>query len=155
SLEERKLIEHLVGEFLSEQSDEVVAYRGKRWVETLEPLHHQESSTQLRENGVYLLFGDLGRENFIRAKYLAQTMEARLVLSGPLVLPEKEEWESWLASHPDSDEVSRTIRSVQELELRAEVPVIHADLADEAQLRSVMRHVDEQFGGLHGVIYDT
>ncbi|MBW4592775.1 MAG: SDR family oxidoreductase [Brasilonema angustatum HA4187-MV1] len=156
--QQEKLIDQLVAEFTAQSNNSVIAYRGHhRWIQTFEAVGLGEASpakTRLRQKGVYLITGGLGGIGLILAEYLAQTMQAKLVLVGRSGLPEKDEWEKWLATHDDQDAVSRKIKKVQALEqLGAEVLVKSADVANLEQMQSVIALVTEHFGEIHGVIH--
>ncbi|MEH2238957.1 type I polyketide synthase [Nostoc sp.] len=156
--QKQKLIDQLVAEVTIQPTDLVIAYRGHhRWVQTFEAVNLEEAiagKTRLRQKGVYLITGGLGGIGLELAKYLAQTVQAKLVLVGRSALPEKDEWEQWLATHDDQDSVSIKIKKVQALEeLGASVLVKSADVADLQQMQSVIAQVSEDFGEIHGVIH--
>jgi hypothetical protein len=48
--------------------------------------------------------------------HLARHARARLVLTGRTVLPEREEWDAWVARRGEADPTSRKILTVRELE---------------------------------------
>ncbi len=151
-----KAIDQLIAELTGLSPDLAIAYRGhQRWVQTFEPVrfdNRTERSKRLREGGVYLITGGLGKIGLILAQHLARTMQAKLVLIGRSGLPAKSEWKQWLATH--DDRVSTRIRQVQELEeLGAQVLVWSADVADEAQMRKAIAQAEERFGKIHGVIH--
>jgi amino acid adenylation domain-containing protein len=153
-----KLMDKLVAEFMTPPKELTVAYRGNsRWVQRFEPLklEHQPGPPKLlRKKGVYLITGGLGNDSFIRSKYLAETLEARLVLTGRTRVPKREYWSQYLMLHDREDEISIKIKRIQELEeLGAEVLAISADVADEFDMRMVMKEIDETFGQLNGVIH--
>ena len=156
--QENQLIDQLLAEFTHNAFENVVAYRSKhRWVQTFEPvqLEKPESGTiPLREGGVYLITGGLGGIGLVLAEYLAQTVRAKLVLTGRSGLPQNNEWSQWLATHDENDHVSRKIKKVQALEaLGAQVLVCSADIAHEEQMRAVMSQASKRFGQIHGVIH--
>ncbi|MHC5613932.1 MAG: type I polyketide synthase [Nostoc sp.] len=156
--QKQKLIDQLVAEVTIQPTDLIIAYREHhRWVQTFEAVHLEEAiagKTRLRQKGVYLITGGLGGIGLELAKYLAQTVQAKLVLVGRSGLPKKDEWEQWLATHDDQDSVSIKIKKVQTLEeLGASVLVKSADVADLQQMQSVIVQVSEDFGEIHGVIH--
>lgn len=158
SRQEEKVIDQLMAELTAPSSDLKIAYRGNyRWIQNFESVRFDkraERPTQLRQGGVYLITGGLGKLGLMLAKYLAQTVQAKLILTGRSGLPAKEKWGQWLADRDLPDRISTRIRKVQELEeLGAEVLVITADVANEAQMRSVITQSEEHFGKIHGVIY--
>jgi acyl transferase domain-containing protein len=155
---EERLLDQLLGEFQATPSDFVIAYRGqRRWVRQYEPARLPTEAAplrSLREKGVYLITGGLGGIGLLLAEYLAETFQARLVLTGRSILPERNQWPSWLATHEAEDSFSRTIRKIQALEeAGAEVLVLTADVADQARMQSVLEHTIERFGQLNGVIH--
>jgi len=163
SEEERNLVERVVAELLTDPTDLTIAFRNQhRWAQTFEPVQLKPeggASTRLREAGVYLIVGGLGGVGHILATCLAQTKRVKLVLTGRTVLPNREDWEDWLAAHDKSDdagsaEIRRKIRKVRALEeLGAEVMVQAADVANLEQMRQVVDVTYTRFGSLHGVIH--
>ncbi|HEX7314135.1 MAG TPA: SDR family oxidoreductase [Pyrinomonadaceae bacterium] len=156
-----RLAAQLTSEVTADGGDTTIAYRGRhRWVQTFEPFEPfesappEESSTRLRERGVYLITGGLSGVALVLAEHLAREARARLVLTGRGGLPERDEWDAWLASHGEDDEVSYRIGRVRELEaLGSEVLVLRADVSDEGQMRAALEHVERRFGALDGVIH--
>ena len=155
---ERKLIDQLWDELQAKPSELVIAYRGNhRWVQIFEPVRWDKAvkeTPQLRERGVYLITGGLGSIGLVLAEHLAQTVQAKLILTGRSAFPARDEWQQWLTTHDDRDRISRKIRKVQELEeLGAEVLVAIADVANQQQMQEAITQAEEQFGQLNGVIH--
>jgi acyl transferase domain-containing protein/acyl carrier protein len=154
-----QLAAQLAGELTAEASDAVTAYRGRhRWVQTFERVAAppaEESGLWLRERGVYLITGGLSEVGLVLAGYLAKTAKARLVLTGRVGLPERDEWDARLAAAVEDDEVSRRIRRVRELEAAGaeEVLVLGADVSDEEQMRAALEEAERRFGRIDGVIH--
>jgi len=170
------LLEHLMREQEAKRGDAVVAYRGPhRWVQHFEPIRLTvDAGTRgLRERGVYLITGGLGRVGLTLAEYLARTTRGKLILTSLTGLPPRTEWEQWLAGNggacPVTNEplaevaqedlgrkqrVRRAIRKVQELEsLGAEVLLFNADVADSVQMQKVIDESRKRFGEINGVIH--
>lgn len=153
-----KLVEQIIGEINANKDDAIVAYRGNyRWVQTFEPLPLKSAvagKTKLRQGGVYLITGGMGGMGLVFAEYLAEKVKAKLVLIGRSVLPEKEQWQEWLATHDAENAVSQKIRKLQELEtLGSEVLVISADVANYEEMGSAIAQTFDRFGTIHGVIH--
>ncbi|MDY7022948.1 MAG: SDR family oxidoreductase, partial [Cyanobacteriota bacterium] len=154
-----KLVEQLIAEVKQNSTDSVVAYRDRyRWIQTVEPLYLPEISvkeTRFIQNGIYLIAGDLVEGlGLVYAKYLAQELQAKLVLIGRSNLPEKPQWEQWLVSHGQQDTVSQFIRKMQALETSgAEFIFFSADLADETEIKPIITQAYEKFGQINGVIH--
>jgi amino acid adenylation domain-containing protein len=143
---------------LAWEGGEAVALRGSfRWVQDLVSVILPEQPglpARLRRRGVYLITGGLGGLGLEVAGLLARTAAARLVLVSRKPLPERGDWDGWLAAHDDDHPVSRRIRKVRELEASgAEVMPAAADVADPAALREVVQEALERFGAVHGVVH--
>ena len=139
-------------------ADGIVALRGAhRWVQFLEPVSlpaARSSSARLRDRGVYLITGGLGGVGLEIAAFLAGRCRARLVLVGRSGLPPAADWPEWLASHPDSDPVSRKINHLRAiLDAGGEVEIAAADVADEPRMREVVDRAVARFGPLNGVVH--
>jgi acyl transferase domain-containing protein len=149
-------LDRLVAELVSDAREPVVAYRGtRRFVETHEaaPLAAADT-TRLRERGVYLITGGLGKMGLATAELLAKKYRARLVLAGRSSFPERDEWEAWLAAHDANDPTSRKIVRLLAMESAgAELLIARTDISDRAQLDVLLARAQLRFGELHGVIH--
>ena len=109
---------------------------------------------RLRPRGTYLITGGLGGIGLTVAEHLAKTYKARLALTGRTALPPASEWDAWLRSHAESNDISRKILRVRELEsYGAEVAVFDADVTDVEGMRGALAEIARRFGRLHGVIH--
>jgi acyl transferase domain-containing protein/aryl carrier-like protein len=156
--EQEELADQLIAELSAPSADRIIAYRGcHRLVQTFEAARIGEAiagKTRLREGGVYLITGGLGGMGLALADYLARTVRAKLVLTGRSAFPARAEWSQRLAAQDQHDTVYQTIQKLLALEeLGAEVLVVSADAADEAQMRAAVGQGRERFGAIHGVIH--
>ncbi|AFE09968.1 malonyl CoA-acyl carrier protein transacylase [Corallococcus coralloides DSM 2259] len=153
----RMWLDTLVAELESDPRDAVVALRGRhRWVEDFAPVSLPDVSTRglLREGGVYLITGGLGRMGLALASRLATEVRARLVLVGRTGLPPREAWTAWQAEHGHEDATSRKLRVLEDLERQgAEVLVVSADVTSDEDCQRMVALARERFGALHGVIH--
>jgi hypothetical protein len=152
------LIEQLIVDIALNTEPGTYAYRvGQRWAETFEPMPigpKEGIPSRLRKHGVYLITGGLGGLGLVVAKFLAETLQAKLVLTGRSGLPPRADWPHWLASHGEDDATSQRIQTVQELEtLGAEVLVAQADVGDRAAMEQVAVQARERFGVVNGVFH--
>jgi iturin family lipopeptide synthetase A len=134
-----RLAAQLWEELRVEGGDTLVGYRGsRRWQRTFEPLplkRSLEKRAPLKERGVYLVTGGLGRIGSILAESLARDYRARLVLTGRSAAGAKK-------------------KRLQELEeMGAEVLIIAADAADLPAMARVMEQAEARFGRIDGVIH--
>ena len=146
------------GEFLDSDSSLFVAYRNtQRWVQTYEPVvsgNTAHARSSLREGGVYLITGGLGRIGVAISEYLAEKYRASLVLVGRSSLPARKAWDTWIASHPADDPVSARIRTIERIEkLGGRVLYVNASVADVSAMRGAIEQAYQRFGNLHGVIH--
>jgi len=156
--QDEALVERLLDELAAGAPDPVVAYRGKhRWMQAFEPIRlgdSPERASRLRHEGVYLITGGLGGIGLVLAEYLAQTVQAKLVLVGRSAFLHKDEWPQWLAGHDDQDGVSRKIAKLQAIEASGgQVLVVSADVTDRAQMQAAIGRARQQFGAIHGVFH--
>ena len=157
-LQRLRLVKQLTQEITGKQSDLVVAYRGnQRWVQIFDAIPLGEAEGQpahLRQGGVYLITGGLGRIGLLLAGYLAQNVRAKLILTSRNGLPPNDEWEKWLANHDESDTTSQKICKVRDLEkLGAEVIVAKADSANFDDMKAAVDMATERFSTIDGVIH--
>jgi amino acid adenylation domain-containing protein len=151
--------EALAGELLAAPAAAaVVAWRGvRRWVQGYERLRLAPESVggaPWRERGVYLLSGGLGPVGLDLAELLAREAHARLAFTSRTRLPDRAQWNDWLARHPEEDAVSRLIVRLRRLEeLGAEVLPLTADALDESEMRAALAEVERHFGPLDGAIH--
>jgi len=151
-----RLFEEITGNF----PDMVVAHRNnRRWVQIFEPLRLQDSlekegELKLKQRGVYLITGGLGRVGFTIGKYLAKEFHARLILTGISKFPPRNQWEQWLAEKDPEDMISGKLKKALELEeLGGEVLVFSADVANEQQMQRLIKEAERKFGPINGVIH--
>lgn len=150
--------DQVIHELAVEPFAPVVAYRkGKRWVQSYEPVKLSAVKGKpavLRQKGVYVITGGLGKIGLALAGYLATNAKARLVLIGRSEFPAREAWDAWLDSHEETEATSERIRKLIELESNgAEVAVYAADTADRAQIKKVLRAAQTRFGPVNGLIH--
>ncbi|HEX3587317.1 MAG TPA: condensation domain-containing protein, partial [Candidatus Angelobacter sp.] len=153
-----RVLKQLMGELAAESPDPMIAYRGQtRWVKKFEParLEKQEGRPpRLREKGVYLITGGLGQIGLELGEYLARNLRARLILVGTSAFPPQEQWNQWLTSHNDHDEVCRKIRKLQSMRgLGAEIFIAQSDAGNLPQMQKIVNAARERFGPIQGVIH--
>jgi acyl transferase domain-containing protein len=129
--------ELVVAELLDPDSNLFIAHRNaQRWVQTHEPVESArrlERAPALREGGVYLITGGLGKVGLAIAEYLAAKYKARLVLVAR------------------SAAASGAIERIEAL--GGEVLCASANVADASAMQAVVEQAYRRFGALHGVIH--
>ncbi len=149
-------LRYLLQEFESKSKDSVVSYRNKqRWVQQFEPFEIEtatDTSSILRQQGIYLITGGLGNIGLTLAGFLAMNYQAKLVLVDQLNLPERDEWDQFMQK--GDPKISHKLRLIQDYEESgAEILVLNADIADTKQMKNILNWTREHFGGLNGVIH--
>ncbi|MCB8954291.1 MAG: acyltransferase domain-containing protein [Ardenticatenales bacterium] len=156
-LPQARLTDRLMAEFTHGPNELAVAYRGnKRWVQVFEPIYldKPQSRPTWRQQGVYLIVGGLGAVGMTIGQHLAQTWQAKLILTTRSPYPARHEWDNWLKTHDEMDRTSQQIRQFMTWEsLGAEVWVAQADAGDATQVLHLLTQVDARYEKLHGVLY--
>ncbi|UCH95166.1 MAG: amino acid adenylation domain-containing protein [Candidatus Aminicenantes bacterium] len=152
------VVSYLLTELLAGIADPVVAFRvNQRWVRTFEarPLYRTgREASRLKQGGIYLITGGLGGIGLELAKYLAETVKARLVLTARRPLPHRHQWQELLNSGEAEEDIAIKIRKVRELEdLGAQVLVYGADAANRQQMQHVIAETQEKLGKINGVLH--
>lgn len=152
------MIETLIADTSYVSTVDNAAYRsGYKWSESFEHVTLPVATDvphRLRKNGVYVITGGLGGLGLAVARFLARTVQARLVLIGRTPLPARDTWDAWLESHDASDATSLRIQAVREIESAGgEVLAESADVTDEASMERVAAEARARFGNIHGVFH--
>jgi len=147
---------HLAAELTSLSQKRNVAYRGNNyWIPTvaqIKPSHPEGYPTILKKNGVYLIIGGLGKIGLTLARYLAQTIQARLILTVEYEFPDRKKWTE--KSKITDDFINNKIMAIKELEkLGAEVLVLQADITDEQQMLTAICRIEEKYSTINGIIH--
>ena len=144
----------LYDELCSSGSETVVAHRGGyRWVQSFTALPGLASQeTPLKERGVYVITGGLGRIGLALARFLADTRDARLVLVSRAGLPPRDQW---VSGNADLDTRTRArIAAVQSVEAAGgEMMVVAADVARPGVFADVLDQAETRFGAVDGVFH--
>ncbi|MCU0286015.1 MAG: amino acid adenylation domain-containing protein [Acidobacteria bacterium] len=144
--DESRIIGNLFTELLTTPPDTIIAYRGvNRWVKSFAPLKVEDSPGVpgiLREKGVYLIVGGLGNIGFSIAQYLARAVHARLIITGRT---------GSLDAAPTTGPRALKIKQLEDA--GSEVLYLAMDAADKFQVQQVVKHAEEKWGKIHGVLY--
>lgn len=157
SPQESELVERLLEELKSETAEPVIALRGRyRWAQNYERVRLERTgntSSRLREGGVYLITGGLGGVGLTLGEYLVSAVRCKLVLIGRSDFPERERWSNAEEGNYGV-EIREKVARLKQLEAAGgEVEVIRADVSNEAQMRNVVERIKEKYGAIHGVIH--
>jgi acyl transferase domain-containing protein/acyl carrier protein/3-hydroxymyristoyl/3-hydroxydecanoyl-(acyl carrier protein) dehydratase len=136
----------------------LVAYRGrKRWLWDYQEVDLPGTGAAdhlLPDGGVYLITGGLGGIGLVTARDLAERHAARLVLVGRSGLPDRAEWDDYLAGHDENDPTARKLVAIREMEAAGgQVLVCAADVTDVQSLRGVRAAAEQAFGPVQVVLH--
>lgn len=161
-------LDHLVNEFDNYTTESVIAYRNsQRWAEVFKPVSSEYFTDNngddfknhpqiLKEKGTYLITGGFGQIGMIIARYLAEKLQAKLILIGRSTLPDQTEWGKWLTGHEPQDKVKRQITFLRELEtLGSEVLYFSSNLTTEKELEEIVCRAEKKFGKINGLIHSA
>jgi phthiocerol/phenolphthiocerol synthesis type-I polyketide synthase E len=154
----KRVADCLLVEAAAPDADPVVAYRcGHRWIATVEPVRLEapnDAALHLRQRGTYLITGGTGGIGLTVARFLAATVQARLVLTARTALPDRSQWDDLLADAGTALALKEQLRNILALEAAgSDVMVVAADVADEAAMTAVIAATRERFGEIHGVVH--
>ncbi|WP_410511161.1 SDR family NAD(P)-dependent oxidoreductase [Paenibacillus sp. BR2-3] len=124
---------------LQNQEMEVLYSSAARYVKRIVQASNNKPATapiSLKENGVYIVTGGLGGLGSIFAGYLAETRQARLILTGRSPLDEGKKLK---------------LAAIQKLGGMVEYVVSDASNAQDAQ--ALVRHVKEKYGRIDGILH--
>ena len=118
---------------------EVVIREGQRYVQTLEPTQVPAvSELPYRKGGVYLILGGAGGLGFEFSRYLADTVQARLVWVGRSELDAAKQ------------------EKISQIESRGgEVLYLQADATDPASMLEAVHQAKEKFGAIQGAVHSA
>jgi acyl transferase domain-containing protein len=154
----RSTAQYVVGELLRESADRFVCLRdGARYLPDHRPVRLDRpagSGPGLRDRGVYLVTGGLGKVGLTLAEHLAATARARLVLTSRTALPARRDRDRFLAEHGPEHPIGAVLARLRAIEAHGgAVLTVAADVADTEATRHAVRTAVEEFGALHGVIH--
>ncbi|GMT96633.1 type I polyketide synthase [Corallococcus caeni] len=157
-------LERLVTE-LATGKEAVVALRGPyRHVEAFESIDLPDAAPStdastaqaagLKDGGVYVIVGGLGRVGLALAEQLTQAVKPKLVLLSRRTLPAPGEWDAWRAGHDAQDATSKAIERMRALEQAgAQVLALRADAGVPGQLDKALQVAEAKYGRVDGVFY--
>ncbi len=142
-------------ELLVPAENEIIAYRkGQRYVKKYETITLPSTSEKvLKENGVYLITGGLGRIGKQVATYLCHSIKARLIIVDLKKLPEKKDWSNYLSNTHNDKKIADGIKTLREIESHGDVLYYSTDIADAEKMRELVEDAIKQFGHINGVIH--
>ncbi|HEX4728161.1 MAG TPA: SDR family NAD(P)-dependent oxidoreductase [Jatrophihabitans sp.] len=136
----------------------VAVRAGELWLRRYQPLPVDEpapTELPINDGDTVLITGGLGDVGLLLSRHLASRYHCKLVLTARSELPDREQWQQFLADVPEGGErTARHIASILDLEQRgAEVIAMSADVADLDQMQLVVAAAVQRFGGIDVVVH--
>ncbi len=148
----------LIDELLRPPADRLIALRGTfRWIQSFHKLKvpaTQDTTSWLRDGGVYVITGGLGGIALEIAEHMARLTKVKLALLARSQLPPDEEWDSVLRALPTDSLGAQRMRRIRAIrELGSEAVVFTCDVTDRNRVRRSLEEVRARFGPINGVIH--
>ncbi len=158
SKEADDLIPRLIREIGLYDDDRIIAYRNEyRWVQAYEKRYWEPLSPnaiQLKQGGVYLITGGLGKIGLMVAEYLAKSAMAKIALLGRSPFPKKSDWQKCVELQTESEPVLAKIERLKQMErYGAQILVLEADVSNEHQMEAAVEQVEDHFGQINGIFH--
>lgn len=148
-------VEQIAREALSGiETPYLVAFReGKKYTEYFDTIEQSASITDevvIRDEGYYLITGGFGSIGLEIAQYLSERSQAAIVLLSRTI-PSRETNEAHTA---DEVERARKMEILDQFDrLGKTIVYCAADVADEKQMRAVLRNLRSEHGPLRGIVH--
>ncbi|MEM9538585.1 MAG: SDR family NAD(P)-dependent oxidoreductase [Cyanobacteria bacterium P01_E01_bin.42] len=155
-----QFLDRLVTEMLAQGeksgASATIAYRGNyRWELTYDSLSLEASDrSAFRTGGTYLITGGTGGIGLEIAAFLAEKVQANLILVSRSTFPDRQDWDDWLAKAEDSSPQAAKIRKLQAIEASGgKVLVASGDVCDGEEMQAICDRARAVFGEIHGVFH--
>ncbi|HEX8391100.1 MAG TPA: beta-ketoacyl synthase N-terminal-like domain-containing protein [Longimicrobium sp.] len=135
--------------------ERLVALRGRnRWARGYESIRSGGiDPSPVRSGGAYLFIGGLRGRAGILAEHLVRVHGARIAVIDP-VLPHRGGWDAMVKARLADDPTRMQIELIRRLEAGGgNIVPIQAIPSEVDHLHTAFRHIEEQFGNLHGIVF--
>lgn len=155
-----ELAEQILAECGAAQVDKepVLALRGQnRWVQRYEPVNIApvplNGADRLRQQGVYIITGGLGRIAGVLANRFAR-INAKLVLTDIVDFPGRQRWERLAADPQTEPKLQQTITRLMQLEKDgAEIMIMRTNMSKAEEVKHLLLATVGRFGAIDGIFH--
>jgi phthiocerol/phenolphthiocerol synthesis type-I polyketide synthase E len=150
-----RVVDHLLTELGWAGQGATIAWRGEdRFALSYRSAAVPSGVVALREQGVYLITGGLGKVGLSIAAHIAtRRAGVRLVLTGRTGLPPQTDWDALLRDGQDQAAVERVNAVKALIAGGADVLVQAADVGNQDSVRDLLDAVHTRFGRINGVVH--
>lgn len=150
-----RLVTKVLSEIENGSLDPMVAYRAnQRLVPSYQRIQLNNPAglpATLKDGGVYVITGGLGRVGLTFARYLGEKARARICLVSRTVFPDRDQWQDICAQDLPFNEIIQTILSIEKF--GAEIIVVSADVSNTSSLENCFLTCTRHFGRVNGVFH--
>jgi len=148
----------IVNEILSNNSEIICSYRGKkRWILNYQQIKVVETAINteyFKKNSVIFAFGGLTGGMVALYEYLIQKYQVKLIIMDDSYLPKEKDWENWLEQHGKNEYNSLRIKTVKKLK---NLGIEYIDGIDiiygHKDLVSRINAIEKKLGKINGLIH--
>ncbi len=154
----QKIIDEIIDYSVSENYEHLTAYRNKkRWIQSycnIEPKTYTSSSSRFKAGGVYIITGGAGNVGSVISSFLAESYNAKLIITGKTDLPDKKLWHS--SEINLSSYQKKLISNLQKFENQGgEVTYFCTDVSSIDLMEQVFDYSILNYGFIDGIIHSA
>lgn len=156
-IDEFTSVQNCVNEIISPLKQYCVAYRkDKRYIEKLDIAsvsETQRTNVEIKENGVYVLFGGLGGVGLTLGEFFSRKAGTRLILVARREMPDYTQWDEILKNGVDIKQ-KQIIQLLKKMQANgAEVILEKCDITNKDSMKSLFEKIVKEYGGINGIIH--
>jgi acyl transferase domain-containing protein/acyl-CoA synthetase (AMP-forming)/AMP-acid ligase II len=150
--------ESILKEIEFNDSEFYVALReDKRFVEEFAPMQTEslpDHNVEIKDEGVYLITGGLGKMGLCFAEYLASLAKGiKLILVSRSSFPSKDQWEKLVLESKDK-QLTKRLDIIQKLTAKGhDITVYQADISIERDVNKLILDTQKTYGNINGIIH--
>ena len=145
----------IVNELLNIDGQHLVVYRNnERHLPRLRELTlSKRKSFVLKENGVYVITGGLGKAGLLIGSWLTKQQKIKLVLVDQCDLCDRTLWDTIQDKKENVTQINK-MEAIQQMEhLGTQVFMYRANVGDDTEFANVMKKIENEQGGIHGIVH--
>jgi acyl transferase domain-containing protein/acyl carrier protein len=147
----------IIKEMKTDSKPYMVAYRdGERYSEEFDEVDIKnvpDAKVEIRNTGVYLISGGLGKIGLSVSKYLSARNRVILAMIGRSKLPGRETWEEVIRSG-ENEKMGSLLKTINEIESTGSQVIYYcADIEKLEEVGQVLKELRDKYGRINGIIH--